>query len=74
MIFDTDIKYSKVKANVFNVRYDGALIGVVRYTPKAPGTWTFRSIREKTETYGSTKAQAVKVYIEKFLEGERGNG
>ena len=66
-----DIKYSKVKSNVFDVRYRGYLIGTVRYTPRASGTWTFTSSREKAETFGSTKAQAVRVYVEKFMEGER---
>ena len=73
MIFDTDIKYSKVKLNVFDVRYRGYLIGTVRYTPRSAGSWTFKSTREKAETYGSTKAQAVRIYVEKFMEGERSN-
>lgn len=71
MIFETDVKYSKVKLNLFDVRYRGYLIGTVKHTPKGPGTWTFKSTREKVETYGSTKAQAVRFYIEKFMEGER---
>ena len=69
MIYGTEVKYTHLKErNAYNAFYHGALIGVVRYTPDSAGTWTFRSIREKAETFGSTRLQAVGFYVEQFMK------
>lgn len=76
MIDRTEVKYTHTgQRNTYNAFYNGTLIGVVRYTPDSSGTWTFTSIREKVETFGSTRFQAVGFYIEKFMKrGEGNNG
>lgn len=74
MIWGYEVKYKHtVFPNHYNVYFDNALIGVIWYTPDSAGTWTFRSIREKAETFGSTRLQAVGVYVEKFMKRGEGN-
>lgn len=69
MIFGTEIKYTHTtQPNVYNTFYQGTLIGIVSWTPAGPGTWTFRSIKEKAETFGSTRLQAVGYYVEQFMK------
>ena len=70
MIYSTEVKYKHLETpNHYEVYYHGGLIGTVRYTPQASGTWTFAT--DSAQTFGSTRLQAVGIYIEQFLkEGE----
>lgn len=74
MIWGSEVKYKHtVIRNQYNVYFNGALIGVVRWTPGSAGTWTFTNIQGKTETFGSTRLQAVGFYIEQFMKRGEGN-
>ena len=65
MICSTEVNYTHQKdQNNYNVYYHGGLIGTVRYTPAAAGTWTFTSSEGDAEAFGSTRLQAVGYYLE----------
>ena len=67
MICSTEVNYTHQKEqNNYNVYYHGGLIGTVRYTPAAAGTWTFTDTECETQTFGSTRFQAVKIFLERF--------
>lgn len=76
MIWGSEVKYKQtVIRNQYSVYFNGALIGVVRWTPGSAGTWTFTNIQGKAETFGSTRLQAVGFYVEQFMKrGEGNNG
>lgn len=67
MIWSTDVSYTHQKdRNHYNAFYHGDQIGTVRYTPESAGTWTFTSSQGETETFGSTRFEAVKRFLEHF--------
>lgn len=74
MIYNYEVKYSHLSTpNHYNAYYHGELIGTVRYTPEAAGTWTFET--DRIQTFGSTRLQAVGFYVEQFMKrGEGNNG
>lgn len=46
---------------------DGEVIGRVDYSPTVYYSWSFRNSQGNVVTFGSTKYQAVKLYVTVFL-------
>lgn len=60
--------FQKLDPFSFLCQLDGALIGVVVYSPTVYYSWSFRNAQGNVMTFGSTKYQAVKNYVSFFLE------
>lgn len=63
--------FQKLDPFSFLCQLDGALIGVVIYSPAVCYSWTFCNAGGTVRTFGSTKYQAVKNYVSFFLEVEK---
>lgn len=51
----------------YRCQLDGEIIGTVAYSPSVYHSWSFRNTQGNVVTYGSTKYQAVKLYVAFYM-------
>lgn len=63
-----NIKFNPIDAFSYYCVLDGQRIGKVDYSPSDLYSWIFTNSHGNVQTYGSTKFQAVKLYVSNFLD------
>ena len=61
------LKFNSIDAFSYYCVLDGKRIGKVDFSPSAFYSWIFTNSQGNVQTYGSTKFQAVKLYVSYFL-------
>jgi len=62
------LKFNPIDAFSFYCVLDGQRIGKLDYSPSPFYSWTFTNTQGNVQTFGSTKFQAVKLYVSNFLD------
>lgn len=61
------LKFNPIDPFSFYCVLDGQRIGKVDYSPSDFYSWIFTNSQGNVQTFGSTKFQAVKLYVSNFL-------
>lgn len=64
------IRFQAIDSFTFHCFLNGKQIGKVYYVPSVYFSWVFCNLERNIQTFGSTKYQAVKLYVTVFLQKE----
>lgn len=62
------LKFNPIDSFSYYCVLDGQRIGKVDYSPSSFYSWIFTNTQGNIQTFGSTKFQAVKLYVSNFLD------